>query len=164
VGNARIDGRLVTVIARGPVINSAGFAAAITRPEGPILLDTTVLIDISRRREPSTSWVQDAIRNAAELCVSAITGAEFFAGLPPSERATWEAFLTELTHVDVTKEIAILAGTYRYDMARRGRTILIPDALIAATAIATAATLVTANIKDFPLAEIKTIRLDASSR
>ena len=64
--------------------------------------------------------------------------------------------------MDVTKEIAILAGIFRYDLARQGRTILIPDALIAATAVATAATLVTANVKDFPLTEVKAIRLSPS--
>src|SRR3954447_8338900 len=84
------------------------------------------------------------------------------AGRPASERTTWEDFLAELTHVDVTKEIAIQAGIFRYDLARRGRTILIPDALVAATAIVTSATLVTANVKDFPFSTIRAIRLSPS--
>ena len=40
-----------------------------------------------------------------------------------------------------------------------GRTMLTADAVIAATAAAVGATLVTDNIKDFPMPEIKTMRL-----
>lgn len=125
------------------------------------VLDSTVLIDADRRREPALSWFRRALRRPDEVGVSTITLAEFFAGLHPPQRDDWRMLLADLTHWDVTREIAIQAGVIRYDFARRGRTIFTPDALIAATALMMGATLVTANVRDFPMPEIRIIRLDA---
>jgi predicted nucleic acid-binding protein len=115
----------------------------------PYLLDTTVLIDVSKRREPASLWLAEMLQGSEQLCVSAVTVAEFFTGLWPAERDDWQVFLSELTHWDVTREIAILGGILRHDLAQQGRTLQIPDALIAATAIVHEATLITANIRDF---------------
>jgi predicted nucleic acid-binding protein len=123
------------------------------------LLDTTVLIEASRHREPALSWLQEALRTPVEVGVCAVTIAEFFAGLRPDERPRWDAFVAELTYWAATREMARQAGIYRYAYARLGRTVLTADALIAATAAAVGATLVTDNIKDFPMPEIKTMRL-----
>jgi predicted nucleic acid-binding protein len=123
------------------------------------LLDTTVLIDASRHREPARSWLQEVLGLSSEVGVCVVTIAEFFAGLRPDERPRWEAFVNELTYWGTTREMAKQAGIYRYEYARRGQTILTADSLIAATAAAVGAVLVTENVKDFPMPEIKTIRL-----
>jgi predicted nucleic acid-binding protein len=123
------------------------------------LLDTTVLIEASRLREPALSWLREALRKSDEVGVCAVIVAEFFAGLRPDERPRWETFVAELTYWASTREMARQAGIYRYTYARLGRTIQTADALIAATAAAVGATLVTDNIKDFPMPEIKTTRL-----
>ena len=88
-----------------------------------------------------------------------MTVAEFFAGLQPDERPRWDAFVAELTYWATTREMARQAGIYRYEYARRGRTILTADALIAATAAAVGATLVTENVKDFPMSDLRLLRL-----
>jgi predicted nucleic acid-binding protein len=123
------------------------------------LLDTTVLIEASRHREPALSWLRETLRKSDEVGVCAVTVAEFFAGLRPDERPRWDAFVAELNYWATTREMARQAGIYRYTYARLGRTILTADALIAAAAAAVGATLVTDNIKDFPMPEIKTMRL-----
>jgi predicted nucleic acid-binding protein len=123
------------------------------------LLDTTVLIDASRHREPARSWLQEVLGLSSEVGVCVVTIAEFFAGLRPDERPRWEAFVNELTYWGTTRAMAKQAGIYRYEYARRGQTILTADSLIAATAAAVGAVLVTENVKDFPMPEIKTIRL-----
>ena len=82
------------------------------------MLDTTVLIDVARRREPATSWLNRIVRRPVQTCVSAVTVAEFFAGLRPEQRRDWQYFIDRLTDWDVTKEIAIRAGIFRYDLAR----------------------------------------------
>ena len=66
---------------------------------------------------------------------------------------------SELTYWATKRETARQAGIYRYEYARRGQTILIADALIAATAAAVGSTLVTDNGKHFPMPKIKTMRL-----
>ena len=123
------------------------------------MLDTTVLIDVARRREPATSWLHKIVRRPIQTCVSAVTVAEFFAGVRPEQRRDWQYFIDGLTHWEVTKEIAIRAGVLRYDLARQGRTVQIADALIAATAVVHGAALVTANITDFAVTGLTTIRL-----
>ena len=124
------------------------------------MLDTTVLIDVARRREPTTSWLNKTVRRPIQTCVSAVTVAEFFAGVRPEQRRDWQYFIDGLTHWEVTKEIAIRAGILRYYLAREGRTLQIADALIAATAVVHGAALVTANITDFAVAGLTTIRLE----
>lgn len=98
------------------------------------LLDTTVLVDVSREREPTASWTRALLRGPNIVGVSAVNVAELFAGLRPSERDRWASFVAELRYWEITPTVAIRAGIFRHDYARRGRIILIPDALIAATA------------------------------
>ena len=124
------------------------------------MLDTTVLIDVARRREPATSWLNNIVRHPIQTSVSAVTVAEFFAGVRPEQRRDWQYFIDGLTHWDVTKDIAIRAGILRYDLARQGRTMQIADALIAATAMVHGAALVTANITDLAVPGLTTIRLE----
>jgi predicted nucleic acid-binding protein len=131
------------------------------RQEPPYILDTTVLIDVARRREPATSWLSNAVRRPGLVSVSVIAVAEFFAGVRPAQRGSWRTFFDTLTHWDVTQEIAIRGGVLRNDLARQGRTIHISDALIAATALVHGATLITSNIKDYPLPNLTLMRLDA---
>jgi predicted nucleic acid-binding protein len=125
----------------------------------PYLLDTTVLIDVARRREPTTAWLNDRLRSPDRLGISAVSVAEFFAGLSPKERTDWRQFLNGLIHWNVTKDIAVRAGILRYDLSRQGRTLLIPDALIAATALEVGATLVTANVRHFSILQIRIVEL-----
>jgi tRNA(fMet)-specific endonuclease VapC len=122
-------------------------------------LDTTVLIEASRHREPALSWLREALRTPDEVGVCAVIVAEFCAGLRPDERPRWGSFIDELTYWATTHEVARHTGIYRYEYARRGQTILTADALIAATAAAAGGTLVTDNAKHFPMLEIKTMRL-----
>lgn len=123
------------------------------------LVDTTVLIDASRQQEPALTWMQTALRDRVVVAVSTISIAEFVTGFRPDERPRWEAFTDELTHWNVTTGIAVRAGGLRYELRRQGRTLLLPDALIAATAIAHGAVLVTANVKDFSVAGVALIPL-----
>jgi predicted nucleic acid-binding protein len=149
---------MAAIIAPGLGVRQVIFLIWFMKPDAPLLLDSTVLTDISRQREPSSSWFQDAAWGPNELCVSAVSFAEYFAGLRPEQRSSWREFISNLTHLDVTKDIAVRAGIFRFELARQGRILLIPDALIAAKAIAHRAILVTANIKDFPVSELPTNR------
>jgi predicted nucleic acid-binding protein len=124
-----------------------------------LLLDTSGLIDHSRGREPARSYILARIAGGDELGISVINLAEFYAGVPMGANPTIDAFVASLTLWDVSRAIALRAGAYRYALARRGRTISLQDALIAATAHEHGAALVTANVRDFPMADIQVIAL-----
>lgn len=124
-----------------------------------MLLDTTILIDVSKGANQVVTTLNALVVTGSTLGVCAISVAEFLAGVPLSQRWQWERWLGEFAYLDITREAAMLAGSLRYDLARQGRVIHIPDALIAATAIVTDSTLLTNNVKDYPIQSLKLRRL-----
>lgn len=65
------------------------------------------------------------------------------------------AFLRALDFVQPGPETALLAGRWRAQARKRGLTLSLPDALIAATAESLGATVVTRNVHDFALTPVK---------
>jgi hypothetical protein len=124
-----------------------------------LLLDTTVLIDAARGTEPARSWLQDELWRPNVIGVCPVNITEFFAGLRPDERLRWDAFVGELAYWGITRRIAVQAGVYQFDYARRGHQIQLGDALVAATAVVVGAIIVTDNVKDFPMPEVTILRL-----
>ncbi len=118
---------------------------------GAIVVDTTVLIDASRRRGNAEAWLTERLAAGRVLLVSAVTVAEFLSGIDPEHEADARALLEPFDVVPATFDIAILAGQIRYRLARRGRVLALADAVIAATALATTAILVTSNLRDFAI-------------
>ena len=62
------------------------------------LLDTDVLIEFSKHREPAYSFVLGAARSGDYLGVCAINVAEFYAGLPPNIHSKWDRFVGSLEY------------------------------------------------------------------
>ncbi len=125
------------------------------------LLDTSTLIDFSKGREPTHSRLL-ALIDAGTVAICAVNIAEFYAGLPPEKRPQWRQFLATLAYLVITREAAERAGSYRYDLARQGRTLALADALLAAVAEEYGAVLITENVKDFPMPDIRLLSLRAS--
>lgn len=118
------------------------------------LLDTNVLISFSKQREPAYSWVLARTRSVDELGVSDIIATEFFAGLPPADRPLWEEFFDALNYWETSLDAAIRAGLYRYHYARQGQVLSASDALIASVSVDVQATIVTGNVRHFPMADV----------
>jgi predicted nucleic acid-binding protein len=91
------------------------------------------------------------------LGTSCVTIAEIERGLRPRERRAAEALLHRLGFYETTSEAAMRAGRYQAEWARKGRTIHTPDALIAGTARAHGAILLTNNLDDFPMRDIRVL-------
>src|SRR5689334_20167279 len=106
------------------------------------LLDTTVLIDISKNIEPTSMRVRGWLEGPNEVGVCDVVVAEFFAGLPHAQRAIWARFISRLAYWTAEPDVAIQAGIYRHEHARIGRTLSTPDVLIAALAVSLGAVLV----------------------
>jgi predicted nucleic acid-binding protein len=118
------------------------------------LLDTSALIDFSKRREPACSQILAWADAEETLAVCAISVAEFYAGLPPDERETWHEFIASLICWPISVDAAMQAGQDRYRYARQGKAIAITDALLAAVTRERRAVLVTGNVKDFPMDDL----------
>jgi len=65
------------------------------------------------------------------------------------------AFLDRLRFLATDREAARRAGHYQAEWVRRGHTIHTPDALVAGTARAHGAVLLTHNLDDFPMPDLR---------
>ncbi len=128
------------------------------------LLDTTVIIDYFRERQEVLPYFNAIFHSEATGAFSVITEAELWEGLRPDrpdEKKQHEALLSLLQPVELDSVIARRGGELRRRFRDQG--LSMPDALIAATAEITNATLVTGNPKHFrPLQE--TIRCELYSK
>jgi predicted nucleic acid-binding protein len=118
-------------------------------PMTSFLLDTTVHIHWTRSVPAVRRWLRDAILSDDELLTSVVSVSEVYAGARAAELEPLYWYFHELEVVPVTHSFGVVAGRLRYHLAREGRQLHLADSLIAATAIETRCTLVTANRKDF---------------
>ena len=77
----------------------------------------------------------------------------------PTEQQATEEFLHGLESIEVTLDIARNAGGLKYEWARKGKTIEISDAIIAAVALSFDLALATDNGKDFPMPQLRFVPL-----
>lgn len=120
-------------------------------------LDTTVLFDHVHGRREAAKLITGLANQGHRLGLCCINVAEVYSGLSQEERSRADRLIDTLDFFEVTRETAKQAGRYRYYFARRGTPLATVDTLIAATAIAEGATLITANTKDFPMEEIQVV-------
>ena len=103
-----------------------------------------------RGRHDVVDFITSPARDGHRLGVCCINIAELYAGLGPGQRSLGDLLIDSLETYEFTRHVAKEAGRYRYDFARQGVTLTMADALIAATAVDETATLITANVRDFP--------------
>jgi predicted nucleic acid-binding protein len=119
-----------------------------------LLLDTTVLLDALRARQNRRSMLAEIVTQGHLLATSAVNIAEVYAGMRLGEEVRTEAFLASLECYPLTGAIARRAGALKSAWALKGRTLTLPDMMVAATALEHGISLVTDNRKDFPLPEL----------
>ena len=124
------------------------------------LPDSTLLVGYGRGQQGATRWFQTMLNSLEVVGYCAITVSEVFSGARPPERAGWREFFSSLQHWPISTEDGAQAGIYRYDFARAGIQLQTTDSLIAAVAKRVGATIVTDNVKDFPMTDVRVIRPD----
>lgn len=115
---------------------------------GTILVDTDILIDAGRNLPEAVSFLEN-VESESSLTISAVTKMELMIGCRnKTELRALDEFLERFTLIRLSESITDIS----MDLLRRYRLshgLLIPDALIAATAISINASFATKNQKDF---------------
>lgn len=117
------------------------------------LIDTDVLIDHLRGENKARDFLHDLRPSQADVCCSAISMAEIYSGIKPKEKAAVTLLFKSMNEIRVDRVIAEAAGGYRRKFYT-SHGLLLPDALIAASAKTIDATLVTLNKKHFPMPDL----------
>ncbi len=114
----------------------------------PVVVDTDILVDAGRGVNEAVSCLQQIERQAA-LAISVISQMELMIGCQSkAELRTLDRFLLRFQIVKLSEPISDAA----LDLLRRYRLshgLLIPDALIAATALSLSVSFVTKNHRDY---------------
>ena len=120
----------------------------------PLLLDTTVLIDVLRGR-PAASRMLNLRRGGQVPWICAISVEEVWRGLRPQEEEAAGGLLNALRLAALGQYEGRRAGTWRRQFAEDGTTLSQADCLIAAAAVSIGVPLATGNPKHFPMAELE---------
>lgn len=115
------------------------------------LIDTCVLIDALRGREPVHALLQGLADRREDLVGSVLTRTEIIAGARVGEERTIAEMLSVVDWLPVDSATADRAGRYAQDYSRSHQGIDLVDYVIAATADLAGATLLTRNVKHFPM-------------
>ena len=122
-----------------------------------LIIDSDVLIDHLRKDKNALAYLTAEIEKESLLFVSVISRSEIFAGIRTGEEDIVNSLLVLLTPVNVDTAIADKAGEYMRKFSK-SHTLNIGDALIAATAKEMQLTLVTKNIKHYPMKDIELLK------
>ena len=125
-----------------------------------VLLDSTALIDAQRSRRAVD--FETLLLAGHTLATTTINIAEVYVGMRPGEEKRISALLAGIDCIHSTKAIGQRAGLLIKEWRSRGRTLSLPDIMVAATAIEHDVSLMTSNRKDFPMPELKFYPPDAS--
>jgi predicted nucleic acid-binding protein len=118
-----------------------------------VLIDTDVLINYMRGGVGACNFIGEILDNDC-ACVSPVTIYEVYAGMRPSEKEKTDAMISSMHLIDLTANIAKVAGSRWCKYRQHGITLSGTDCMIAATAITNNCQLLTHNVKHFPDVEL----------
>ena len=120
------------------------------------LIDTNIIIDALKSRRSRLEFLQ-RLSHSEPLAFCGIVVAELFAGFasPTEGSRAQRDLLDTMVYVSTPQVAAELAGSFLHRYKKRGITLSLSDAMIAAVAVTGGHTLVTENVKHFPMPELK---------
>lgn len=124
-----------------------------------LLLDTCVIIDALNEKKNRRQFLRDLVEQGNILACCPINVAEIYAGMRQKEEERTARFLASLEYYPITFAVARLSGELKRNFRKRGITLSISDSLIAAAAIQHRLSLITDNVKDFPMKDLDLYRL-----
>lgn len=115
------------------------------------LLDTSVAVDHLRGSQPAVDLLKRLIDEQESVVASEVVRFELLAGVRATELEALEEFFSSLSWVPVEEDVTRTAGSLARQHRRAHRGIDDADYLIAATALLLDATLLTTNVRHFPM-------------
>lgn len=120
-----------------------------------LILDSTFVIDhLKGDPEAGTRWHR-MFEEGDQPVVTEVVVCEVRAGLRDQDEPILERLLLPTEFVQPGRETALLAGRWRADARAAGRTLGLPDSLIAAAAFHLGGGVVTRNVRDFALTPVR---------
>ncbi len=118
-----------------------------------ILLDSTVLIDLSRGNEDAIDFIDTLRKNNQEAAISTISSMEIIIGCRDKNEVNKTLkFLRDYLVIDISIPISKKAYQLIIEFSK-SHGLVIPDAIIAATALESSLTLATSNVRHFDIIE-----------
>ena len=127
------------------------------------LLDSDAVIDYLAGIAGTVELIHHLHRQGEDLCVCDVVIADVYSGLRIPSRDAAQKLIGSLSFLPTSAEAARRAGEWRYAYARRGVTLSTTDVLVAATASAHQAGLVTGNRDHYPMRELQVLPLPRST-
>jgi predicted nucleic acid-binding protein len=122
-----------------------------------IFLDACFLIDHLRGNPDAVARFHELLEQGDEAFVNEVVVAETRSGMRSEDEHVIRRLIGPLEFVQPGPDVALRAGAWRRSARERGQTLAIGDALIAATAEALGAAVLTRDLRDFGLTPVKTL-------
>ena len=116
-----------------------------------LLVDSAFVIDYLRGLADAKRRWEAVFVEGDDPIVNEIVVCEVRAGLLERDEPILRSFLEPIEFVQPGPEHAMIAGEWRAAARAQGRHLSLPDALIAAAAVASGAAVLTRNVRDFAL-------------
>ena len=115
------------------------------------LLDTSVIIDALNGKRNRGQLLKELLQQGHLLACCSINVTEVYAGLRSHEETRTRELLESLQYFTISWTVARLAGLLKRDYGRKGITLAATDATIAALTIHHDLTLISDNLKHYPM-------------
>jgi predicted nucleic acid-binding protein len=120
-----------------------------------LILDSTFVIDHLRGDRGARDRWHRMFEEGDQPVVTEIVVCEIRTGLRAADEDILDRLLGPTEFVQPGRQTAMLAGTWRAESSAAGRTLGLPDALIAAAAFNLGGGVVTRNVRDFALTPVR---------
>lgn len=122
-----------------------------------IVLDASFLIDFIRGDPTAVTRLARIFGDGDEPILCGPPVVEVETGLRPGEEPAFDAIVAAAEFVQAGPGAARDAGRWRRAARRRGATLSLPDAMIAAEAVHDGASVLTRNVREFALTPVEVL-------
>jgi predicted nucleic acid-binding protein len=116
-----------------------------------ILVDSDVLIEHLRGKEPARDWLMQARQSSGPLAISVVSMTEVAGSMRQPVRREVMRLLGSMQRFEITEQVAWRAAMLMQEHRRPHSGIGLGDYLIAATALTEGLELATLNVRHYPM-------------